>query len=162
VDVGGIPGIIGWERWAGGTYQASSTGGAPFTTTTLSANDGIHFIHGSSTDPGTLPTPGSWDSGASGQYSLGGRTRPTLLGGAVVPGTLMTDSKLGINFSTLTVGVDLGVQIGGGTYRITTPGGANAGAGDLPLTGVLFASSAQNVGVNVITPSAGILCTTGN
>src|SRR5262249_23635956 len=85
-----------------------------------------------------------------------------LLGGGVTPGTLMTDSKLGINFSTLTVGVDLGVQIGGGTYRITTPGGANAGAGDLPLTGVLFASSAQNVGVNVITPSAGILCTTGN
>src|SRR5262249_1054212 len=42
----------------------------------------------------------------------------------------------------------------------TTPGGANAGAGALPLSGVLFGSPGQSLGVNVITPSASVLCTT--
>ncbi len=101
--------------------------------------------------------------GLSVQYSLVGGTSPTVTNGSVTPGTLLNTSKIGIDFVNLKVGVDLFVDIGGGSYEMVTAGGAgNPSSSSIALNGALFSSGGATVPVTVLTSSGNIGCTTGN
>ena len=107
---GGVAGVIGWTRWAGGT-----TGGAQGVA--IPANGGGGFIWGS---PATaIPTTGS------ATYSLLGTTAVTANDGSLTPGTVKSAS-LGVNFATSKVGLDATIGIGGTDYALATTGGAAA------------------------------------
>jgi hypothetical protein len=162
-EVGSVPGILSWERWAGGTFtnEAGQTVNIP-------ANSGLHFTHG--TLATNLPSnqAGAASPGLAVQYSPIGATSPTVTDGSISPGTLLGTSKVGVNFGpTPTVGVDLNVAFGTGasvsTYELKTTGGASDPSnGGIPLAsgGASFFSGADALGVTVSgTPSGSIGCT---
>ena len=158
-DIGSIPGILGWERWTGGTFTNESN-----QTFTIPTDGGLHFVHGLPAI--NLPSNGlgAPPPGLAVQYSLAGATSPTVTNGLASPGVLLPTSKMGIDFTNLKVGVDLfvgnGVGLGGGKYEINTPGGAsNPSLSSIALTGALFNSGGPNVDVNVITPGTNVACT---
>ena len=156
-DVGSVPGILGWERWTAGTFTNETN-----QTFTIPTDGGLHFVHGqlATNLPSTLP--GAPSPGVAVQYSLAGATSPTITDGSVAPGSLLNTSKIGIDFLTQKIGVDLFVGIGGGKYEISTPGGAvTPSSSSISLSNAWFSSGGANVGVNVITPGTNVGCTSG-
>jgi hypothetical protein len=148
-EQGWVSGIVGWERWTGGTVIDSHGH-----TVTLTSKQGVHVVHG--IPPAYIPTTGAY------YYDLVGATNPTVANGSVDPGTLLASSRMGVAFSgTPRVGVDLNVSIGGGTYNMHTSGGA-----DNPYTSSIYVngngsfsgshiSTSLTSGTNIVCPSGG-------
>lgn len=117
VDVGSHN-FIGWERWTNGTYLVNGT-----TPVSVPANGGVHMIHGLGATMPFTPSGGP-GTATSVQYSLAGGTFPTHSTGATAPGTLGTGSKIGLDFNSGKIGIDLFVNIGAANYQMSTTGGA--------------------------------------
>jgi len=148
-EQGVVPGILSWERWTNGAVNDQTS-----TTYTLTSNQGIHVLNGVLAT--NIPTSGTYT------YNLVGATAPTMADGSVSPGTLLGTSTVGVAFgSTPTVGVNLNVQIGGGTYNIQSSGGSAApslSATSLISNGLFNASgipTSLTSGTNVVCPSGG-------
>jgi hypothetical protein len=149
-----VGGILGWERWTSGTISTSTSCTSTSCTSTpytLSANQGLHIVHGI---PATnLPT-----SDIPVTYTLAGATSPTVANGSVPPGTLLGPSA-GSNASTMTVlfssnpsvTANLNVAMIGTTSQ---PEGYNV-TGTMPLNNVRFNSNTLTV-TPTVTPT---LCT---
>jgi hypothetical protein len=105
----GTDGILAWGRWIGDVVlpAALCEGICP---DNYSANEGFHYVIGTPT--AVMPTTGT------ATYSLLGATRPTVVGGGLPPGTVISGT-LGVVFSSgsydLTVS-NFGVQMSNATY----------------------------------------------
>ena len=146
LEQGAVSGILSWERWANGTVNDQTS-----TTYAISANQGIHVINGVAATK--IPTSGTYT------YNLVGATHPTMANGSQSPGTL-NNGSVGVAFgSTPKFGVNLNVQIGGGTYNIASSGGSAApslSATNFISSGLFNASNIPTVltaGTNVVCPS---------
>ena len=108
---GGVAGVLGWTRWAGGTTDGfnGAAGGS-----TLPANGGNVYVWG--TPATALPTAGT------ATYTLLGGTAAIESTGAFAPGTL-DSATLAVRFETRTVGLAAGFTINGGTYAVSSSGG---------------------------------------
>jgi hypothetical protein len=133
--MGGVPGIISWERWTSGTYATQSNPSIP-----IPQNAGVSFVYGMPltyvsqlNNSNFMPA----NFGSTVQYSLIGATTPTISDGSVstsianpafVGSGGPTTSKLGVDFANMKVGFDMYVQIGAGfgnsIYNFATTGGA--------------------------------------
>ncbi|MDO8533662.1 MAG: hypothetical protein Q7S17_02840, partial [Xanthobacteraceae bacterium] len=150
-----VGGILGWERWTGSigqpgtitTCTAQPCDAPNSKTFTLSANQGLHIVHGvPATD---LPTSGLVT------YNLAGATSPTVANGSVSPGTLLTTSTMSVNFGANPgVSADLKVAINSENYNVKTPI-----ATPMPLNNVRFDSGGLNLPVTYSGLNPATLCT---
>jgi hypothetical protein len=132
-EQGAVSGILSWERWTNGTVNDQTS-----TSYSLTANQGIHVINGVlATD---IPT-----SNVTYTYNFAGGTAPTVADGSVAPGTMQSNSNVGVTFgATPLFGVNLNVSIGGAVYNIQSTGGATAPslpAADIAATAIFSNSS---------------------
>ncbi len=105
-----------WGRWTDGTVLRVDAGVT--TETTLSANQGFHYLIGSPSV--TTPTAGAYI------YELIGASRPTISDGSLAPGTF--SGLAGVEFKpgvAAKIGLEGTVAIGGTTYAFATSGGAH-------------------------------------
>lgn len=119
-DQGVVAGVLGWERLTGTLHQHKSGVGTP-PDMVLTANQGVHIIHGVAAT--NIPTNVTYT------YDLAGGTSPTIADGTVAPGQILNTSKVGVNFSSTApkFGVNLNVDMGSaGAYNIASTGGASA------------------------------------
>ncbi|MGV8928845.1 MAG: hypothetical protein ACOH1E_03775 [Brevundimonas sp.] len=108
-ESGGVAGIIGWTRWAGGTTGGVNPGPSEFP-----INSGEHIVTG--TPATNLPASGTVE------YALIGSTQPTIRDGSLDPGTF--SGRLAVAFGAVPhVGFEFDVSIGGHAYAINSPGG---------------------------------------
>jgi len=151
VDQGFVSGILSWERWTNGTVNDQSS-----TTYTLTANQGIHVLNGVLAT--NIPT-----SNVTYTYNFIGGTSPTVADGSVAPGSMQSNSQVGVTFgSSPLFGVNLNVNIASSNYNIQSSGGATAPS--LPATGLNATPTFSASGVpTTLTSGSGISggCTTG-
>ena len=158
-------GVIAWGRWAGGTVDAGF-GPAPVTN--------VHYVTGTPTPGAALATLQSIDFQGLGAgkavYGFMGATSPTAANGAVGGGV---NGSLTVQFgpATVTVNTLLNLNIGGGTYSITSgvvsgtfPSFNDAGAvcaacvgGTAQINGNFFGATAQRAGMTYSFTGAGPL-----
>ncbi len=146
-DSGGIDGVIGWTRWAGGSTQTpTGTSG-----NTFSVTGGEASVWG--THATAVPTTGT------ATYMVLGSTTPiyhTNASGTDSLGTLKSAS-LTVAFSTLKLGVSGVVNGGGNDYTFSSAGGTAtpsitlngttfAGTGTASVTGGALTSGAPGTG----------------
>lgn len=104
---GGVAGVIGWTRWAGGFTGGNSNVAIPI-------QGGGGFIWG--TPATNVPTSGT------GTYTLLGSTAPTANDASLTPGTVKA-AAMAVSFASRMVGVTTTVGIGGADYALSSPGG---------------------------------------
>ncbi|MFB0874258.1 MULTISPECIES: hypothetical protein [unclassified Sphingobium] len=131
VQKGGIAGVIGWSRWAGG--KVTLTGNS----TTLGANQSVHNIWGQAAT--NVPTSGT------ATYKLVAATQPTSDAGAAAPGTFT--GSFGVDFAGRKVGWDATIDFGGQSYAYSTSGGISAPSVNLQADNS-FVGSANISGTN--------------
>ncbi len=127
MESGGLAGMIGWTRWAGGTIERSDGR----STQEIGANNGRHLVWYRPLS--NLPTSGS------ATYSLIGATAPsraTVLPSvpSEVPGAL-TSGALAVNFATMRIGIDLAVSFAGNAYTLGSSGGTATPSATLESNG---------------------------
>ena len=111
-ESGGLDGVIGWTRWAGGQYGGVTSPG------TTPANAGSPIIWGVPT--ATIPTSGT------ATYSLAGQTKVVSTDQRdITPGTL-NSGTIAVNFATARMGLELGATYNGVSYVLSSPGGIAA------------------------------------
>jgi hypothetical protein len=129
-EFGGVEGVIGWDRWSGGTTDGASGSSGGVTTT---ANGGGGMIWGS---PATaIPTTGS------ATYKLLGATAVTANNGSLTPGSVKTAS-LGVNFATAKVGMEATLALDGHDYALASTGGIAAPGMAFDTLGAFLGSGA--------------------
>lgn len=133
-DFGGVDGVIGWARWAGGTVTYTTSAFAPASgTEQVRSFGGYAQIWGK---PATnLPTSGT------ATYTMVGSSNPVRPDGTIQPGSV-NSATLAVNFATLRAGYESQLFAGGTTYEISTVGGiANPSA---PLNADRMFSAVNN------------------
>jgi hypothetical protein len=131
---GGVAGIMGWTRWAGGTTAGGRS-------TAIPANGGYGVIWG--TPATAFPTQGS------ASYAMIGSTAPVATDGSVAPGTVSA-AALAVSFIDQKVGTTATILVDGKSYALTSIGGLSAPS--LGLSGTNFGGTGN---------ISGGLCTVG-
>ena len=93
-------------------------------------------------------------------YNFVGGTAPTVADGTVAPGSMAGNSKVAVAFgATPTFGVDLNVNIGGGSYNIKSTGGVTTPS--LPAPGLVASPVFSNSSIlTTLTSGSGLIgCT---
>ncbi|RYD66446.1 MAG: hypothetical protein EOP58_05435 [Sphingomonadales bacterium] len=121
-ESGGVAGMIGWTRWAGGTIQTTSGGSSQ----EIPANAGRHLIWYRNLT--AMPTTGT------ATYALAGGTAPTRALGEQAPGRL-NSGALAVDFGTMRAGLDLSLTYNGMDFAVGTVGGAAAPSAVLGANG---------------------------
>jgi len=118
----GTDGILTWGRWTGLVTGSIDTGDGIFPfQEPYTSNQGFHYVVGIPTS--IMPTTGT------ATYTLIGASRPTYVADiGVSPGTFT--GSLSVDFSALTVGMNLNVAMPNQNYGIT---------GNAPINGPTFA-----------------------
>jgi hypothetical protein len=142
---GGLAGIIGWTRWAGGSPQGPGEG-----TAAIPVNGGIGRIWGALAT--VVPTAGV------ATYDLAGSTAVVAANGTLAPGAIQT-ANLAVDFGQRKVGFASTFSLGGVNYAVGSAGGVAAPAMPLGVNNEFY-STAPGVGQlvtvtgNGCTPSA--------
>lgn len=109
----GTDGVLAWGRWIGDVVVTTNNLGTVSTsTTTLSDNQGLHYVVGLPTSVSALPAGGAFT------YNMIGATHPTFTDGLAAPGTLTAATFTG-DFSAMTVDVKVSATAGGADYTGT-------------------------------------------
>lgn len=109
-EAGGVAGVIGWTRWAGGTIQTTSGS----STQAIAENAGRHLVWYRALT--AMPTSGT------ASYALAGGTSPARALGEQVPGRLNAGA-LTVDFAAMKAGLDLSLTYNGMDFALGTVGG---------------------------------------
>lgn len=140
---GGIAGVIGWTRWAGGTT-------AGFDPHSYSATSGIGLIWGS---PATaVPTAGT------ASYAMIGATAPQIFDSNTSATSLgaVKSASLGVDFGTRKLGVAGVITAAGTDYAFTSAGGVGAPSIALTVANGYSGSGSVTGGTNTAATPAKI------
>lgn len=121
----GNNGEVAWGRWQGGT--TGGNGQQPILT--CSASDGMHY--GISKHNTSMPT-------TTVTYEMIGATLPTQQGAAAAG--KVTSAALVVDYAAKKFGIDIGIEIDGTAYKISSKGGA----ADVGSSTVVFGSTAAS------------------
>ncbi|RYE01523.1 MAG: hypothetical protein EOP61_11025 [Sphingomonadales bacterium] len=132
-ESGGVAGVIGWTRWAGGTIK-TTVGNS---TQAIPENAGRHLIWYRVLT--AMPTAGT------ARYSLVGGTAPTRALGEQAPGRL-NSGALTVDFAAMKAGLDLSLTYNGMDFALGTVGGAAAPSAVLGSNGRFDSTAAAMSG----------------
>ena len=130
----GTDGFLSWGRWQGVVL----VNGLP---TTLTSNQGLHYVTGIPTPVASMPTGGTFT------YNLVGATSPTFSGNVTAPGPgVLNSASLVGNFTTGAVNVNLSVTAAGATFAGSANGTISTGTPNFTAAGTTGVTGATTVG----------------